>query len=69
VGPGEAVGEMALLDPSALRSATVTATSDMDLLVMGARAFHSMLLKHPQVTLQIAVGLAERLRETHSLND
>jgi len=62
-GAGEAVGEMALLDPSALRSATVTATSDMELLVIGAREFHSMLLKHPQVTLQVAIGLAERLRE------
>lgn len=62
-GAGEAVGEMALLDPTSLRSATVTASTDMEVLVIGARAFHTMLSKHPEVTLKIAVGLAERLRE------
>jgi CRP/FNR family cyclic AMP-dependent transcriptional regulator len=63
VGAGETVGEMALLEPSALRSATVTATSEMELLVLGARAFNTVLTKHPEVTLKIAIGLAERLRE------
>lgn len=63
VSPGEAVGEMALLEPAALRSATVTAATDMEVLVLGARAFNTVLLKHPEVTLKIAVGLAERLRE------
>jgi CRP-like cAMP-binding protein len=63
VGAGEAVGEMALLDPATLRSATVTAASDMEVLVLGAREFNTVLLKHPEVTLQIAVGLAERLRD------
>lgn len=54
---------MALLEPSALRWATVTATSDMEVLVLGARAFKTVLLKHPEVTLEIAIGLAERLRD------
>lgn len=62
-GAGEIVGEMALLEPSALRSATVTTASEMDVLVIGARAFNTVLMKHPEVTLKIAVGLAERLRE------
>ncbi len=62
-GAGEAVGEMALLDPTAVRFATVTASSEMDLLVFGVREFHAMLTQHPDVTIRIAVGLAERLRE------
>lgn len=62
-GAGETVGEMALLDPTSLRSATVVASTDMEVLVIGARAFHTMLTKHPDVTLRIAVGLAERLRD------
>jgi CRP/FNR family cyclic AMP-dependent transcriptional regulator len=69
VGAGDAIGEMALLDPTALRSATVIATSDMELLVIGARAFNSLLLKHPQVTLQIAIGLAERVRDLSPVSD
>jgi len=60
---GEVVGEMALLQPAAVRSATVTAATDMELLVVGTRAFHSLIMKHPEMSLAIAVGLAERLRE------
>jgi CRP/FNR family cyclic AMP-dependent transcriptional regulator len=62
LGPGDAVGEMALLDPESPRSATVTADTDMDLLVLEPRAFSKLLAEHPRVTIQIAVSLAQRLR-------
>jgi CRP-like cAMP-binding protein len=62
LGPGDAVGEMALLDPESPRSATVTADTDMDLLVLDPRAFSKLLAEHPQVTIQIAISLAQRLR-------
>ena len=62
LGPGDAVGEMALLDPESPRSATVTADTDMDLLVLEPRSFRKLLADYPQVTTQIAVSLAQRLR-------
>src|SRR6185436_2827826 len=43
LGPGECFGEMALLQPRGKRSATVTAETDMDLLVLGSREFSSMV--------------------------
>ena len=63
VGAGEAVGEMTLLDCTAVRSATVTTTSEVEALVIGAREFDAVLSKHPEVTRALAVGLAARLRD------
>lgn len=63
VGMGEMVGEMSLLDHASRRSATVTATTPMELLVLDPRSFSTMLDAHPTVTRQVAVGLAERLRK------
>jgi CRP-like cAMP-binding protein len=64
VGPGDPVGEMALLSkPVGLRSATVTATSDMTLLVLEPRSFSSMLDMSP-IARKLLGGLSDRLRET-----
>ena len=62
LGPGDAVGEMALLDRRSPRSATVTAETEMQVFVLEPRSFSKLLDEHPQVTRQIAVSLAERLR-------
>jgi CRP/FNR family cyclic AMP-dependent transcriptional regulator len=62
VGEGELIGEMSLLDRTSRRSATVTAKTAMELLVLDPRSFSTLLDAHPSVTRQIAVGLAERLR-------
>ncbi len=61
VGPGTAVGEMSLLDSTLKRSATVTATTDMELLVIGPREFEALISKHPAVLRGIATELARRL--------
>lgn len=61
VGPGAALGEMSLLDPTLTRSATVTATSDMQLLVIGPREFDALISEHPAVLRGIAAELARRL--------
>lgn len=63
VGPGGVLGEMALLDRRHVRSATVTASSTMTLLVLDPAAFDRLLLEHPRVTRQLAATLAARLRE------
>jgi CRP/FNR family transcriptional regulator, cyclic AMP receptor protein len=61
LGPGSFFGEMSLLDQGP-RSATVTAESDMHLLVLGSREFSSLINEVPPVAVRIMRGLAERLR-------
>jgi CRP/FNR family cyclic AMP-dependent transcriptional regulator len=62
LGPGDFFGEMALLDQGP-RTATVTAETDMHLLVLNSREFFSLLDAVPGVAQRIMRGLAERLRE------
>jgi CRP-like cAMP-binding protein len=61
MGPGECFGEMALLD-AAPRSATVTAETDMKLVVLGSREFSTLLEDVPTVTRKVLAAVAERLR-------
>jgi CRP-like cAMP-binding protein len=62
LGPGECFGEMALLH-SAPRSATVTAETDMRLLVIGSREFSALIEDVPAVGRRVLAALAERVRE------
>jgi CRP-like cAMP-binding protein len=63
VGPGDCFGEMALLLPSpARRSATVTAESDMRLLVLTSREFSALLKDVPSVAQKVLAVVGERLR-------
>ena len=63
--PGEVFGEMSLLD-SEPRSATVTADTDMWLLVLDARAFATLLDRTPGVSRKILKSMVGRLREVES---
>jgi CRP-like cAMP-binding protein len=65
IGPGSFFGELALLDQGP-RAATVTADTDMQLLVLTSRAFSSLLDASPSVSRQILRGVAERLRATEN---
>lgn len=60
--PGSFFGEMSLLDQGP-RSATVTAETDMRLLVLGSREFSSLVNEVPTVAVRMMRGLAERLRQ------
>jgi CRP-like cAMP-binding protein len=60
LGPGEIVGEMALLDHQP-RTATVTATEPMHLLVTDPRNFNT-LLTHPQILRYLLDTEIRRLR-------
>jgi CRP/FNR family transcriptional regulator, cyclic AMP receptor protein len=62
LGPGSFFGEMSLLDQGP-RSATVTAETDIQLLVLGSREFSSLVEEVPTVAVRVMRGLAERLRE------
>ncbi len=60
LGPGTFVGEMALLS-KVPRTATVTAVSDVDVLVITDRAFLELLNRMPDLWLKVARALAERV--------
>jgi CRP-like cAMP-binding protein len=61
LGAGSFFGEMAILD-GAPRSATVTAVTDISLLVIPRDRFVGVLESEPTVALAILATLAERLR-------
>jgi CRP/FNR family transcriptional regulator, cyclic AMP receptor protein len=61
IGPGSFLGEMSLLDQGP-RTATVTADTDMQLLVLSSRSFSQLIDEVPAVGRRIMAGMAERLR-------
>jgi CRP-like cAMP-binding protein len=61
VGPGEFVGELALLVPEATRSARVRATTDVRCLAIFAEDFRGLLADEPRIALAMLPVLAERL--------
>jgi CRP-like cAMP-binding protein len=63
-GPGEVIGEMAVLD-GAVRSADVVALEETECLVLASWAFNSFMESHPQVALEILPMVVTRFRETH----
>jgi CRP/FNR family transcriptional regulator, cyclic AMP receptor protein len=64
-GPGEVMGEMALLDDLP-RSATATAEGDVDVLVLPVWEFRSVLRQHPDITLKLLASLSRRLRKVEA---
>lgn len=65
LGPGEIVGEMALLS-SEPRTATVVATKPVRVLVMTRPNFTAVLEQAPTVARRVMRTLAQRLREVQS---
>ena len=61
LGPGASFGEMSLLDRGP-RTATVEAETDMQLLVLDARSFSSLLAEVPSVARKVLAAMAARLR-------
>lgn len=60
LGPGGLVGEMASLTGE-LRSATVTATDDVEVLVIADRDFDELRERRPEIAVALVRQLAERL--------
>ena len=61
LGPGEFYGEVALLDGGP-RSATVTATSNVELLGVTEWVFRGLLHEQPTIAVKVLQTLAGRLR-------
>jgi CRP/FNR family transcriptional regulator, cyclic AMP receptor protein len=62
LGPGQAFGELALLD-RAPRNATVTAETPMELVVLGQRQFGAIIDEAPGFARKLLSAMASRLRE------
>jgi CRP-like cAMP-binding protein len=65
-GPGEIVGEIALLSEGP-RMATVTTAERSRLLVLGHREFHALMDEQPAIRLAVLDELAVRLRSLEEL--
>ena len=61
--PNDFFGEIALVSRSP-RTATVTTTSDAQLLVITATAFRTLLDRSPRIQLRVLEALADRLAPT-----
>jgi CRP/FNR family transcriptional regulator, cyclic AMP receptor protein len=64
--PGECFGELALLD-AAPRSATVTAETDMRLVVLSSREFWAVMDDNPGVRRKVLAAVAERIRDAERI--
>jgi CRP-like cAMP-binding protein len=68
VGPGGWFGELALLD-AAPRSASVVATSDLEVAVLGARIFRTLLRELPTISERLLAALAGELRDARRTSE
>lgn len=68
IGPGAVIGELAMFDGKP-RSATVTAVTDMDIVVLDRSALDQLVEAHPAVACSLMsamiVRIGERLRATN----
>lgn len=65
-GPGEYIGEMSLLHPQGLRTATVRALTDAEVLVMSRANFDALLQRQPTLGYELARVLGHRLEQAHA---
>jgi CRP-like cAMP-binding protein len=61
LGPGEFLGELALLIPEGVHTARVRATSSSFLLAVGRQEFQDLLEEEPRIAVAMLPVLAERL--------
>jgi CRP/FNR family transcriptional regulator, cyclic AMP receptor protein len=62
--PGDLFGELAMLDGE-VRSASVEALEDADLLALPASDVRAMMKAHPEITVKLVTALTRRVREAN----
>jgi CRP/FNR family transcriptional regulator, cyclic AMP receptor protein len=65
LGPGDVVGELSLIDGKP-RSATVTATTDLEVLELDSEDLLTLMRKAPPVVRKLLEALAQRVRAVDS---
>ena len=68
LGPGDWFGELALLD-AAPRSASVVAVEELEVAVLGARIFRTLLRELPSISERLLAALAGELRDARRFQD
>ena len=63
LGPGDIVGEMALVDDDHTRTATVKAESDVKVAPVDRRQFEFLVRNHPTFATEVMKTIADRLRK------
>jgi CRP/FNR family cyclic AMP-dependent transcriptional regulator len=64
LGPGDIFGELAMLDGE-VRSASVEALTDGELLALPAGEVRALLARHPEITVKLIAALVRRLRSAN----
>lgn len=64
LGPGDIFGELAMLDGE-VRSASVEALADGELLALPAGEVRALLARHPEITVKLVQALVRRLRDAN----
>jgi CRP-like cAMP-binding protein len=67
LGPGDHVGEMALLDGSP-RNASVVAKNEVRALLVGSREFRALVDQVPSLDRKLLISLTQRLRSTEQIS-
>ncbi len=68
-GSGNYFGEIALLSDDTARTATVTATSDAEVLGLTKWDFRALVSSEPDIAVQVMGELARRLVETEAVTE
>jgi CRP/FNR family cyclic AMP-dependent transcriptional regulator len=68
-GPGDYFGEIALLTDEHKRTATVTATSDAEVLGITKWDFRALVNSDPDIAVQVMDELARRLSDTDAISE
>ena len=67
VGPGDLIGEMALID-EAPRSASIRAVTECQIIPIDAKRFVTMIERTPTFAIRVMRTLVRRLRNLHELD-
>ena len=68
-GSGDYFGEIALLSADTARTATVTATSDAEVLGLTKWDFRALVSSEPDIAVQVMGELARRVAETEAVTE